>query len=72
MGGLPKVKLSDRTVILDPLNMNPVLKRMRFWRPKLVDFSERGCEVLPRDIDFLRDGRKFFLCHPLAGFTGYL
>ena len=23
VGGLPKLKLSDRTVILDPLNMNP-------------------------------------------------
>ena len=23
MGGLPKIKLSDRTVIQDPLNMNP-------------------------------------------------
>ena len=31
-----------------------------------MDFSERGWEVLPRDIDFLRDGRKFFLCHPLG------
>ena len=37
---------------------------MRFLEAQ-VDFSERGCEVLPRDIDFLRDGRNFFLCHPL-------
>ena len=49
-----------------------VLRGFRRGLEAQVDFSERGCEVLPRDIDFLRDGRKFFLCHPLAGFTGYL
>jgi len=32
---------------------------MRFLEAQW-DFSERGYEVLPRDIDFLRGGRKFF------------
>ena len=31
------------------------------------DFSERGFEVLPRDIDSLRDGLKFFLWQSLVG-----
>ena len=38
---------------------------MRFLEAQ-EDFSERGFEVLPRDIDFLRDGLKFFLWRSLA------
>ena len=38
---------------------------MRFLEAQ-EDFSERGFEVLPRDIDFLRDGLKFFLWQSLV------
>ena len=46
----------------------------RVWGPEKGQWicEKEDVRFSPRDVDFLRGGRKFFLCHPLAPYSNII